>query len=81
MTLSFYLFIVLKIMCESIDFIFRFFVLQFWESLSGNLKYMYGENQIGVIFFCIVNKRYKVENYKKIMKKSEVYIYFIFRSK
>lgn len=31
--------------------------LEFWESSSGNLKYMYGENQTGVTSLCIVNKR------------------------
>lgn len=57
MTSSFYSFIAFKIMCESTDFIFPLFVLQFWESSSGNLKYMYGENQTGVTSLCIVNKR------------------------
>lgn len=54
-------------MCESLVYIFPLFVLQFWESSSGNLKYMYGENQTGVTSLCIVNKRW-VENFEKIMK-------------
>lgn len=54
-------------MCESTVYIFPLFVLQFWESSSGNLKYMYGENQTGVTSLCIVNKRW-VENFEKIMK-------------
>ncbi|XP_048754317.2 sterol regulatory element-binding protein cleavage-activating protein-like [Ostrea edulis] len=31
--------------------------IEFWESTSGNLKYIYGENQTGVTALCIVNKR------------------------
>lgn len=69
-------------MCENTDFIFRLFVLQFWESSSGNLKYMYGENQTGVTSLCIVNKRsvvYYKKNYEN--KKREAHVHFTPRSK